>query len=307
MRVGESREVRPKRGRVSVPAVGRERERLAHDVVERGRQLGPHRARRGHARCADGLDGGERGAREEARAGDQLPEAHAERPHVDAPVERPVAQLLGGHVAERAPRLARAGGGDPPRGARDAEVGEASPAVEADEHVGGAHVAVHDAEACPVWTTRLVRVREPIGDVEGDRQRDLERHRAPRHDLGEIDPSHQLERDEGDPAVLAHVEQPRDAGVPERANQLGLFDQRVHHRGVFGCAREEALQRDRRATLAGRRTKDLAEGPHPNALEKVVSSKPLDARHDRSHVSRWPSCGKVLALRPGRRSTGPSS
>ncbi len=153
------------------------RERLQHDLVEGGRDVGAMRARRRHVRLDDGRHREELVvALEQAAAGDQLEQHDAEREHVGAAIDRAADALLGRHVRRLADEHAGLGLRAAHRGAGDAEVHDLHVAVVAEEDVRRRDIAVHDAERLAVGADRFVRVVERAGDGTDDRDHVLERH-----------------------------------------------------------------------------------------------------------------------------------
>ena len=121
---------------------------------------------------ADGGVGGERHL-----TGDRLDQRQGQRVDVGLAVDGLAPGLLGRGVAGRAEH--DAGGLGPRRlgeGPGQAEVGDAQPAVLAEQEVGGLDVAVDEAPA--------VGVVEAAGRLEADQQRLRRRQRRPRSSIG---------------------------------------------------------------------------------------------------------------------------
>jgi hypothetical protein len=116
--------------------------------------------------------------RPHAAAREHLPEDHAGRVDVGAPVDGLAARLLGRHVRELAAQDPRARQVQRAGGLGDAEVDEFDRALVGDEDVVRADVAVHDPERPPVVVAQLVRVVQPRQHVGNRAQEDRQRRPA---------------------------------------------------------------------------------------------------------------------------------
>ena len=253
------------------------RERLDEHVVERGRQRGAPRRRRGDGHRANALDDGvDVAAAEQLLAREQLVHDDGRREEIGARVERLAARLLGRHVrplphdalgAVAAPhgRGAAVGGG-----ARDAEVGDLHLARARQQDVRRRDVAVHDPAR--------VREVEPFAHLHGHVHRGAERHAALRGggleegpQVGAVDVLHgDVER----AREAAEVEDLDDVRVRQRDGELGLGDEPVLELGVAREVGEDALDGERlleavRAVRLG--AEDLGHPAHGDALEEIVT------------------------------------
>jgi hypothetical protein len=169
------RERAPQLVRARVSRRGVAAQRLHQHGVERGRDPGADRARRDHGRVPDQIEQEELiGLGEEAPRREHLPEHDRERVHVGPTIDLAPARLLRRHVAELALERARRG---PVDGVDlgDAEVDELHVALVREEHVVGAHVAMHHAERATLIVADLVGGVEARGDLHRDEDRELGR------------------------------------------------------------------------------------------------------------------------------------
>ena len=205
-----------------------------NDGVEVRRDAGRDGARRRDLARVDAAD--ERlfvRAVEETLADERLPEEDARRIDVDAAVEVFTEQLLRRHVGDLSLDLAFVGVVHAAAGLRDAEVEHAREAVDADHHVLGGHVAVHDRERRSVVVLRFVGLVEAEQEVVDDRARHTDRDAA----LGFADHAEKrgerlaldvLHDDEEVAAAFDDVERGDDVRVTEAGREARLVEE---HRG----------------------------------------------------------------------------
>ena len=222
-------------------------ERLRDDRVE-ARRIRPLRARR-IAAAGDDLDEHlDAVAHAHARAREELPHHRADREHVRAAVAF-ARELLRREVAELALDGALLGVLEAIGRLRDAEVGDAHGAVDADENVLRGHVAVDDLERDAVCRLRLVSGVEAREHVACDRRHDVERElrvraRRSAEDLREVDALDPLHHDGGRArGALDHADHADDVGVADRVGQADLVLERRDAARVFVEERVELLHR----------------------------------------------------------------
>jgi hypothetical protein len=209
---------------------------------------------------------------------DHLPEHHAERELIGAPVELGAVHLLGRHVLHLALEQAR---GRPRRAIgrlRDAEVHHLGDAVGAHHDVLRDHVAVHDVEGLALEVGGLVRVIERVRGVVDDERGDVDRHLlagALGHALQprEVVAADVLHRDEVRPVLQPHLVDAHDVRVVERGGDAGLVEELVHEVLLRREVGQEGLQDDE-AIEAGdaglAREEDLAHAAHGEAPDDLV-------------------------------------
>src|SRR5262249_23106712 len=110
-------------------------------------------------------------AAKERLAHDELPQDHAQREQVGAPIENAPRELLGGHVPELAHDHTRSGLVKLAHGFRDAEVRDLDLTAERQEDVGRRDIPVHDAKRLALGVGASVRVVEPARRVGDDEAR----------------------------------------------------------------------------------------------------------------------------------------
>ena len=131
-------------------------------------------------------------------------------------------------------------------GLGDAEVDDLHLAGEADHHVLGRDVAMHDAEGAPLRVTPTMRVVEAVADlgrdvgahVEGQLLRELARPGQQPRGVGAFD---ELHHDEVGVLVLPEVEDLGDVDVVQQDRELGLVHQHVEEVRILGVARVDDL------------------------------------------------------------------
>ena len=262
-------------------------EHLERDAIELRRHVAPAPRRRIDLGVLDLIrDRARIVARPQRRADEQLPEDHAEREHVGAPVERLAVDLLGRHVANLAHHGARLGLVQLAGRLGDPEVGDFHFAGVADEHVLRRHVAVHDPERRAVAAALVVRVGEPArrlgDDVGDDGHRDA--HPAPRRRFAqppEVDAVDQLHGQVVGAVELAEVRDLHDVDVRQRAGDARLVDEHGDEVGGTVEDRQDALDRDL-LLEAGRALIHGAEHLGHAALRQALDEEVL-AEGDRLH------------------------
>src|SRR5690606_16887345 len=180
---------------------------------------------------------------------EELPEDDADREDVGARVYRLPLSRLRRQIAELA--LDDAGLAVLELAVRfgEPEVHDLHLPVPRDEHVGGRHVAVDDAEALPLSVLELVRVREALADPDADEARDFNRERLPqalsvldqRLEVGAV---HVLHHDEVGVVADPDVEDLNAVRVGEVRGQARLVQEHPHELLLLGEVRENALDRD---------------------------------------------------------------
>ncbi len=224
--------------------VGALGERLAHDLVHRGRHLNVEGGRWQRLFLEHLLHGRGRRSRERPLAGQELVEDDPGREQIGASIHRQAHDLLGRHVARRAhdrAHLRQVRGFD----VGNPEVGNLHRAVRQQEDVRRFDVAVDDALTMriPERVEDLPHDPHDIGDLEA-----LVRLEA----LLELATLHELHRDVPDAVVLAEVVDGHDVWVIEPARRLRFAAEAGDHgRGIFagklfgadGLERDDALDR----------------------------------------------------------------
>jgi hypothetical protein len=175
-----------------------------------------------------------------------LPQDHAERVEVAPPVDALAARLLRGHVAELALEDALLLGEE--ARARDPEIGDLHGALEREQDVLRAHVAVHDLERLPRLVLLLVRVVQALrglrDDPRADPRRDLRavgargRHQAP--EVASLDVLHREE----EPLVAEVLEfvDLDDVGVVEARREVRLLDEHRAEAPRSSVRRQDPLE-----------------------------------------------------------------
>jgi len=118
----------------------------------------------------------------------------------------------------------------------DAEVEELHAAAR-DHHVGGLQIAMDDAAA--------MRLVQGIDDLDGVRQRLLDRHRPPRETLLQRLTFDVLHHQVLDAILLADVVDRADVWVVEARDDLGFTPERAARRRIVRAVRRQDLDRDR--------------------------------------------------------------
>ena len=168
---------------------------------------------------------------------------------------------------ERAGALPESGVVRPGPGLREPEVQDLDLAVRGDLHVGGLEVAVDDA--------LLVRFLEGLGDLAGDRDRVLHRHRAALEPLGEVLTLDELHRQEVHSGAVGprHALEAVDLGdvrVVESGEEPGLAVEPGEPLGVGREALRQQLDRDLAPEPGVGRAKDLPHPPGPEGRRDPV-------------------------------------
>ncbi len=160
-----------------LPAIRwRDGERAHEGVGQQARVTLHERRRIGHLRIAHAADRLHVAVGvEEAPVERRLPERHAEREDVGAPIGRATVGLLRRKVRQRPLDHADGGRRDAVARLREAEVDELGDAVLRDEDVRGVHVAVHDVHRATLVVLELVHIVERIGNPRADPGDDLVR------------------------------------------------------------------------------------------------------------------------------------
>ena len=126
------------------------------------------------------------------------------------------------------------------------EVRDLDLALARHQHVGRADITVHDVQRAPFQIALVVRVREPLADLDGDVDHLLHRELdvLPDHmlqDILEVGPVDELHHDEvgaiGDP----EIEDLDAVGVVEVERDLGFIQEHADEALVFGQRWEDAL------------------------------------------------------------------
>jgi hypothetical protein len=188
-------------------------------------------------------------AADEALAREHLPQDRARRVDVGAPVDRRALDLLLRHVRQFALDLGAPGRREPRLRVGNAEVREASHAVDADEDVVRRDVAMDEIERLAVRSGELVCGVQSSQSVEEDPQREVERQRPPR---APERAQHRLERrpldvfhDQEEPLfVLLDVEGGDHVGVTDARREAGLVEEHVDEVGLGGEVRVHRLDGD---------------------------------------------------------------
>jgi len=246
------------RRRAQEAVVGLLGERREDHVLERGRQLGPERARRPRRLLEVGAHQIEQRLADERLApGRELVQDDAGGVEVGPRIDAArAADLLGRHVL-RGPEQ-RAGAGprrqllvELGRELGDPEVEDLGVAFEGDEDVVGLEVAMHDADR--------VRRGERREHLAHDLDQAAERHRARLRDRGErlaLDVLHHDER----PAVgqLRHVDDADDALVADQIDRAPLGEEPLEQLGVPRALIRQDLDRHAAADRRLHREVDAA-------------------------------------------------
>jgi hypothetical protein len=171
--------------------------------------------------------------------------------------------------------------------ARDAEVGDLDLALEREQQVRRAHVAVHDVERPALGVAQAVRVVEPARRLDHHQQREVERHGLPvaqllrvqeRAQVGALDPFH---GDEIGLVGLPDVAHLHDVAVAEQERELGLVDEGAHEVGVARERGRDQLDRDRPLDASPADVDaavDLAHAAHRDAAEQAKPAE-VGCRH----------------------------
>ncbi len=235
--------------------------RLGHDG-RHGRGIALEN-RRDHLRICRALKG--------APAGDHLVEHTAERPDVRALIDGTPGQLLGRHVWHRADRDTRAGRTQRLRDSIGTLThrGLGQPEVEQLRARPGQHdVARFEI---PVDQPGAVRRREPVGDLDGDAQRFLDRQAAPDHPRRERFALQVLHDEQRAVAVPRKLEERADAGVAERGERPRLtLEPSLRIRVAEGAGRQD-LDRHGAADARVRRLVHLSHAARTDGLDDLVS------------------------------------
>ena len=178
--------------------------------------------------------------------GEDLPEDDAERVEIASPVDALAARLLGRHVAELALEDARLLGEEARAG--DAEVGDLHGALEGEEDVLRADVAVDDLERLPCLVLLLVRVVEALGRLGDDPRAEPGRDRVPFDRAAVIrrprsQPFHVLHREQQ--ALVADVLELvdlHDVRVVEARREVRLLDEHRAEAPRAAVRRQDALE-----------------------------------------------------------------
>jgi len=279
-------------------------ERLRDDRVE-ARRVWALRARR-IAATGDDLDEHlDAVTRAHARAREELPHHRADREHVGAAIAV-ARELLRREVAELALDRALLGVLEAIGRLRDAEVGDADRAVDADEHVLRGHVAVDDLERDAVGRLRLVRGVEAREHVARDGRHDVERElrvrtRRGAEDLREIDALDPLHHDGGRArGALDHADHADDVRVANGVRQADFVFERREAARVLVEERVELLHRDVTTVVEAREVHggraSHTERAHDLESARAVhhGAKRISGRHRRDDTSTAvPSQGKT--------------
>ena len=220
------------------------RQRLGDHGVERRRQLGPLSARRGRLRFeVREHDRDVRVAPERRLPDETLVEQAAERVDVRPPIDVLTGDLLGCDVLDRAQQPAVVGDssllGDPLREAEVRQVdvvGAVRAGGRVEQHVGGLHVAMHEA-------ARVCRI-EGACDLSQDADRVRRVQAAVFEAFSQVTPLDIAHGDEeellGSPGLVDRD----DVRMVDRRGQLRLVEEAVTERFVLGEAGSEQLERD---------------------------------------------------------------
>ena len=184
----------------------------------------------------------------------------------------------GAHVEELAAQRPPVGVRGLGRGLGDAEVHELHLALERDQDVLGADVAVHDLHRPPLLVLLAVGVLEGGADLAHHAQAQVEGHAQPLlpralHDRAQVAAVDVLHRDVVALLDPPEVEDLHDARVGEARHHLGLVDEHVEELLVVGEVGQDALQRhDLLEALDARplRLEDLGHAADRHAVEELV-------------------------------------
>ncbi len=269
---GSEPAARPQRGSEGgarlVAVTGRLGQRPAHDLVDRGRQLGANRLeRRGRRRKLGPEDGDTLVPLERRRAGQHLEGAAGQRVQVGAAVDRAALDLLGRHVIQRAEELA---------GGEVDMIRLAASGHRADEHVARLHITVHQAAG-----VRLIQGRRHLAD-------DVRHARRWQRALAieqraQVLPGDVTHRDEQAPVRLARVEDGNDVRMIDGRGGPHLPAEPLAERRVPGELGRQDLQRHRPAQPRVERTVD---DRHPAAADLLLDLVAGDLRADREVARR---------------------
>jgi len=273
-------------------------QRLEDDPLELVGDLPVVRRRRQDLDVADLLEGREVAlADEEALAGQQLVQDDAAGEDVGAPIDRQAAHLLGRHVPELALEDAGLGLGALAGRLGDAEVDQLHLALERDEDVLRADVAVDEVELAAGLVALVVRVVEALADLHDDEAGLRHRHRlalgaAAIEDRAQVAAVDVLERDVVAAIDDAEVEDLGDVRVVQLHRDLRLVDEHLDELFVLRDVRKDALHGDEAlealdAVRLG--PEDLRHPADVDPLEEVVLAEGNRLLHGDTN----PACGAV--------------
>ena len=143
------------------------------------------------------------------------------------------------------------------------------------------------------WTTpRLVRVREPLGDLRADVERGLRLDEAAREQALQLAPGHELHRHVDDVAGVADVEDRDDVRVAEAAGGLRLLvEALLVLRALLRIGRHvDRLDRDRAVEHRVGRLVDDAHRPAPELAEDGVAAEGLRLAPSGRARAQNPAC-----------------
>jgi hypothetical protein len=265
--------------RVLVAILGVLGQRLQDDALELVGDLAVVGRRREDLDVADLLERREVAlADEQPLAGQQLVQHDAAREDVALAIDRQAAHLLGRHVAELALEDAGLGLLALARRLGDAEVDQLHLALEGDEDVLRADVAVDQVEVAAALVALVVRVVQALADLHdheaglGHRHRLVDR-AAPVEDVPEIATVDVLQRDVVRAVDDTEVEDLGDVRVVQLNRDLRLVDEHLDELFVLRDVRKDPLHGHQPLEAlhpVGLRPEDLGHAADIDALEQVV-------------------------------------
>ena len=163
---------------------------------------------------------------------------------------------------------------------RDAEIGEVDLAAPRHQHVGGAHVAVDDAERHALGIAGAMGVVQRVGDFGAQIQHELHRELtlamlgalAELHGVEPVDELQDLERQAIEHAVVEHR---HDVGVVQVTRDARLVEKHAHDRRLRCLLGQQPLDRDapREAVRTfGARLEHLGRSTSTEAPQDVVAA-----------------------------------
>jgi hypothetical protein len=196
-------------------------------------------------------------------------------------VDGVASDLFGAHVADFALEGSGFGHGALGGGFCDAEVADLHVPGVGDQHVGGADVAVDQAQRAAIGVGGFVGVVEAFERLGQDEQGELEGElelllgAAGQH-VQEVFPLHKLHADEVLAFDLAQVVDLHDVAVDEAHHDLGLVDEHLDELFVVGEVRQDLFDRKlflKPVRAVHLRAEDLGHTAAADAIEQGVLSE----------------------------------